>query len=53
MTKDIDIELQASQPVFQNITNQTQNNQNTQNFPILSRMIFPHSNVTINYNFSK
>ena len=31
--------------VLQNVT------QNTQNAPFIPKMIFPHSNVTINYNF--
>ena len=50
--------LQVDQP--QPLQNQTQNNQNVQNtmvskptnFPIVPRMYFPHSNVTINYNFN-
>ena len=41
---------QANPPAnnFHNITNSTK----MQNYPILLKMIFPSSNVTINYNFS-
>ena len=36
--------------VLQNITNSISN---LQSFPIIPRMIFSHSTITINYNFSK
>ena len=38
-------------PAGQNVTNNTQ--VINQNIPRLPAMYFPHSNVTINYNFNK
>ena len=45
----IDVQTQRQGKVLNNITN----NSNMQNYPFLPKMIFPKTNVTINYNFSK
>ena len=42
----------AQVPATQTVTN-VSNNSHMQNYPIIPHMIFPHSNVTINYNFQK
>ena len=54
-TKSQSVDLQVAIPI-PNQANQpsiSNNFTNMQNFPILPKMIFPNSNVTINYNFSK
>ena len=44
-------QAQPQQNIVHNFT--SKNTQNNQNVPVLPRMIFPHSKVTINYNFGK